>query len=367
MGNEYETENDPVSIKAGTGKRKERKPAETRSGDKKALIAVVALAAAVIIFVILTIIQNKIVNSVDETGVVVALVDVPEGIVLTEENMMNYFGMESRPSADVPAGYYTSGHALVGKVTGREIRAKEVVTSTCVIGENFYEDVEDPVEISIAVDKIGQVVGGSLRAGDIIDIKVVIDTSYFAGEEEALLDDEGEYSLDNVPEIAAQEGETGEAGAEEPGEDMTAAEPPEAFTELGSPDPLPGNLPWLSDDAAESYVYSASGRYASVTVCENVRVVNVYTSAGLDTADAEADGSTQVATVINVVVPRYMEDIIFLAQEDGTLHISRVINAETGTGENQEEAVTTAPEDPASAAVSETAQDGALENTSGAE
>lgn len=338
MENEYETEKDPVSMNGGTRKRKGEKPTETRSGDKKALIAVVSIAAAVIIFVILTIIQNKIINSVDETGVVVALVDVPEGIVLTEENMMNYFGMESRPSADVPAGYYTSGHALVGKVTGREIRAKEVVTSNCIIGENLYEDVEDPVEISLSVDKIGQVVGGSLRAGDIIDIKVVIDTSYFAGEEEALLDDEGEYSLDNVPEIAAQEGETGEAGAEEPGEDMIAAEPPEAFTEIGSPDPLPGNLSWLSDDAAESYVYSASGRYASVTVCENVRVVNVYTSAGLDTADAEADGSTQVATVINVVVPRYMEDIIFLAQEDGTLQISRVIDAGTGSGENEEEA-----------------------------
>lgn len=342
MENEYETEKDLHGRKAGS-RMKKGKPEETRGGDRKALAAVVSIAAAVIIFVILTIIQNKIINSVDEMSVVVALADVPEGIVLTEKNMANYFGLESRPSADVPAGYYTSGYALVGKVTGREIKAKEVVTAACVAGEDFYAGLEDPVEISIAADKIGQVVGGSLRAGDIIDIKVIVDTSYYTkGETEEMQDEDT-----GLPEIGADTGTDAAAGAPGPvggwqageegtaGADGTSAETelPEGFLKTEDSGFL-GDI--LSEEEKDNMVYSVTGRYVSVTVCEGVKVVNVYNAAGLDTAAAEADGSTQVATVINVAVPRYMEDIIFLAQEEGTLRISRVVDTTAREAESPE-------------------------------
>lgn len=321
----------------GNGDRKNA--GETRNGDRKALLAVVAIGAAVTVFVILTIIQNNLVNNVDRTGVVVALVDVPVGIVLTEENIPDYFGLESRPSADIPAGYYTSGYALVGRVTGREIKAKEIVTASGIVGEDFYAGMEDPVEISIAADKIGQVVGGSLRAGDIVDIKVVIDLSSYYGKNETEETPEGEAGI--LEPVADTETDTGtdmtaEGGAEadesldsgdgsqETGAAGTEPELPEGFLETDAAGGLLWELPGLSEGS--DLAYSVTGRYASVTVCEGVRVVNVYTSAGLDTAAAEADGSAQVATVINVVVPRHMEDDIFLALEEGTLRISRVVD-----------------------------------------
>lgn len=341
MGNEYETEKGPESVKASTAKstkKRKQKPTETKNGDKRALFALVAIAVAFSLFIIMTIIQNKIIHSIDQMGVVVAVVDVPEGVILTEENMANYFTVENRASADIPAGYYTSGYALVGKIVSRDIRAKEIVTSACLISEDFYAGIEDPVEISIAADKIGQAVGGSLRAGDIINIKVVIDTSYYAGTGEVTGQESVDYSLEGVPEITmedttpeANNGEQAEGIAEETGTDAgMTAEMPEVFTEVGSLEEMVADMPWLPDDVADNMVFSASGRYASVTVCENVRVVNVYTAAGLDTAAAEADGSKQVATVINVVVPKYMEDAICLAQEDGTLRISRVIDVKNG-------------------------------------
>lgn len=313
---------------------------ETRNGDRKALLAVVAIGAAVTVFVILTIIQNNLVNNVDRTGVVVALVDVPAGIVLTEENIPDYFGMESRPSADIPAGYYTSGHALVGRVTSREIKAKEIVTASGIVGEDFYAGMEDPVEISIAADKIGQVVGGSLRAGDIVDIKVVIDLSSYYGKNETeeetpegeagILEPVTDTGTDTEPDVAAEGGAEAEEsldsgdGSQETGAAGTEPELPEGFLETDTAGELLWELPGLSEGS--DLAYSVTGRYASVTVCEGVRVVNVYTSAGLDTAAAEADGSAQVATVINVVVPRHMEDDIFLALEEGTLRISRVVD-----------------------------------------
>lgn len=326
-------------------KRKMKEAADIKKGDRKALGALVALVAAIIVFVVLTIIQKNIVNQVEQVSVVVAIKDVPKGIVLTEDTIKSYFDVELRNTADVPNGCYSSGYPLIGMITGRDILKKEIVTPTCIVSENIYEGIEDPVEIAIEVGKIGQAVGGSLRAGDIIDIMQIVDMSYSL-EDDSSMESEissggssGFYDRE-VPEIEytnasdmLTNSDTGETESDvtviTPGntEEMEAEEVLELFTSIT--DILIGN--------SASYVWSATGRYASVPVCENVRVINAYTSAGVDTASAVESGEEPVASIITIVVPRAMQDKIALAMEEGTLRISRIIDTSKPATETEGE------------------------------
>lgn len=320
-------------------KRKIKEDKDIKKGDRKALFAFVALAAAIVLFVVLTIIQNNIVNKVEQKGVVVAIADVPKGIMLTEESIKQYFDVEMRNSSDVPAGYYTSGHPLVGMITGRDIVKKEIVTPGCIVAENIYEGIEDPVELSIEVGKIGQAVGGSLRAGDRIDIKVVVNMTHSQKQDSYTDVGEGDFQLEDVPpmdydvpeieyteESSAEDTPTDDVFTDEMNEDVTVITPDNA-EEFGAEEvfDLFADIMGAMINT-NNYVWSATGRYASVPVCENVRVINAYNSAGVDTATAVEMGETPVANIITVVVPRSMQDVIALAMEEGTLRISRIID-----------------------------------------
>lgn len=302
---------------ASTGDTKKKKKS-TSGGDKKAVVALVFIVAAIIVFVVLTIIQKNLINSGEKVNVVVAIKEVPAGLVLTKDNMPSYFTVELRNKADVPEGSYASGAAFVGKVVCRKIYAKEMINPGCVMEKDLYDGIEDPVEISIEAAKLTNAVAGTLRAGDIIDIKVVVDMSYLAQQEEENLFEGATYiGLDNVENIW-------EAGT---GVNPSTTSDPFVYHDTGD-DFTQRDLMAQSIFDLNTYAFSATGKYASIPVGENIQVVNVYNSAGLDTDHAETMDPTvpQVATVFTVVVPRYMEDVIWLAMEEGTIQISRVVD-----------------------------------------
>jgi len=313
--NSYEEGFETTSYSDGTSKKGKKKKSENK-GDKKIIFAMVALIAAFVIFIVLTVIQNNIVKNESKTGVVVAVKDVPRGLVLTQEVIQQYFTMELRASKDLPAEYFQSGHALVGLITDREMLAKEVVTPKCLIEEDIYEGVDHPVLVSIEVAKLSHGVGGTLRAGDYIDINAIVDIQMMVNGMLSGVDD-GAYSMKDSPSIY----------------DDTVFPNKDLFIDIDGEDKnntvegfeLAARLAksvFNSDD----FVYSATGKYASIKIGKKIRVVDVFTQAGLDTASAEADGVTkQVATVFTILVPREMEDIIYLSLEEGTLQVAKIV------------------------------------------
>ncbi len=175
-------------------------------------------------------------------------------------------------------------------------------------------------------------VGGSLRAGDIINIKVVVDMSM-----DKILNgtSAGTNALPDVVDFSYTSSQIGMEGdgTYELGEDNLIEQPLAQDSDLASI--LLSGLEEMFSDS-DDYVWSASGRYACVPVCENVRVVNAYTSAGVDTAASNANGETQVTNIVTIVVPKALEEKIVLACEEGTLRVSRVIqNTEEGVAEEK--------------------------------
>ena len=293
-----------------TSERERRKAAkETSGGEKIALFGVVAIVAAIVIFVVLTIIERNVVNAGDKVSVIVANKEVPAGILLTQDSVQQFFTMELRLKDEVPANAFTSGHQIVGMITNRPLSQKEILTSNSLKAENPYEGIDDPVELSIDVSKLSHGVSGTLRAGDRIDIKVVVDMSYL--QQDGFLDGAGDYSLSGVPNLidGSTTGTPNDSTYKSDGIDT------KSWRELSSFD-------------SDSLSWSATGKFACVPVASDVRVIDVYTAAGEGTTQIESTGTPQVATVFTIVVPRSMQDLLYLALEEGTLEVSRIVPEE---------------------------------------
>lgn len=292
---------------AGTGNKKSKKDKTTTGGERKALAALVAIVAAIILFAVLTIIQRNIVNAGEKVSVVVAQTDVPAGILLTQESVQQYFTIQLRLKSEVPTGTFHSGQSLIGQITSRPLYANEILTANSLTNENPYEGIDDPVELSIDVSKLSHAVSGTLRAGDRIDVKIVVDMSFLQQEE--YLDGAGDYGLGGVPNLI---------------DGSVSGESNDNYVYHGTGI---DELFWRERSSfdVDSYSWSVTGKYACVPVCENVRVIDVYTAAGEGTAQVEAGGTSQIATVFTIVVPRSMEDLLYLALEEGTMQISRIV------------------------------------------
>lgn len=298
-----------VSEENKTGRSKREKKVRKNSGTKKdhrLTLAMVAILTAFIVFVVLVVIQDRIVNEGVTKNVVVAMKDIPAGTKLTQENMSNYLTVEARPEEQIPAaGTFSSGHSLIDKVTDRDIQAKEMITEESLYEMDFYSEVNDPVEISIAVGDLGRAVAGTLRAGDLVDIKTVIRLKMDAEETET---DGSVTNVGEEPSVTLEE-----EGAENT-ETVTAQDEAVILDMLGN----------VLLDPNVNLTYGVTGEYAVQTIAENVRVVAVYTSGGEAAESVEASGTTMIATVINVVVPRTLQDRIYLAMAEGNIQLARI-------------------------------------------
>ena len=297
-------------------KKRAKKKTKTSNGGKYATFGIAALVLSIVVFTIFTAIQRNVVQEVKKKYVVVAIKDVPQGILLTKETIPDFFAKELRVEADLPANVYESGSDLIGLTTDRAIAAKEVVSPTALREIDWTFGVEDPVLFSITVSDFGQAVAGTLRTGDLVDVRANI--RIMTG----LLDEttEGDYSLDGV-EGTYKLDETvslteGSAAVITKNYDEETQETTKKF----------GNQ---LDFDMDGLVWSPSKTYVSVPLMDSVRVYSVYTAGGLDTEAAEADGSKQIATVVTVVIPRYMASSFELACSDGEVYFTKLMTEET--------------------------------------
>ena len=316
---------------AGEMKEKRSKKKKTQKRDNKLTVAMVAIITAFIVFIVLLVIQDRIVNECVTRAVVVSTTNIPAGTKLTQENMPNYLAVEQWPEEQIPEGVFANGVSLVDKVLDRDVKAKELITESCLFAEDFFDEVQDPVELSIAVGDLGKAVAGTLRAGDLVDIKTVIKVDM---DEKDMESDGSVTNVDSAPivDLDVSEVETEGTGTEDIGEEDAAvgitSEEEAVILDMSGNVLVNPNL---------NLTYGVTGEYAVQTIAESVRVVSVYTSGGESTEQVEGSGGTMIATVINVVVPRSLQDNIFLAMAEGNIQLSRVEVEEVEAGEVAEE------------------------------
>ncbi|MCR5720564.1 MAG: SAF domain-containing protein, partial [Lachnospiraceae bacterium] len=256
----------------------------TDRGDNKILVGGIALVAALIVFILLCAIQNKLVKDVEVKEVVVAAIDIPQGFVLDESNIETYFKIEKRDLSTIPSGSYTDGYAMIGKVTARKILANEIINPNSITEQDIYGDVEDPVELSIDVSKIGMGVAGTVRAGDLIDIKVIVDKTKnesLMGSEEG---SEGRLLTENDLSHTLVVAANPEEGVVAEGEEPNQGESLEDVANTNTSQKLINTSSGLNSEdfslifGSEEATKGATGNFLCVTIAQNVKVTGVYTS-----------------------------------------------------------------------------------------
>lgn len=158
--------------KSSIEKNKDKKPKKKLS--IKGLV--LSLILTIVLFFVLLTVETSILDDYAKEKRVFAKTDIPAGTELTSQNVETYF-MEFETDAKLvqEKGVRTK-QELAGYVTTRNIEKNEAATtasSFAVSKDSLFLGMDKPVEIGFKADDISQVVGGTLRNGDRIDVNVV--------------------------------------------------------------------------------------------------------------------------------------------------------------------------------------------------
>ena len=128
---------------------------------------------AFLVFLLLLMLEAGFQKKEEEKLVILAAADIPKGTELTDEIIANSFREAYIPISFIPEQAVEDRKQLAGNITGEDIREREIVTlpRLCELPE-LLEELVEPVEVSISVTDLSQVVGGILSAGDRIHLSV---------------------------------------------------------------------------------------------------------------------------------------------------------------------------------------------------
>lgn len=155
-------------------KRKENTGVKPRKTNNRNLLGLVfSVLIAICVFVGLTSYQTTILSSYEKVTRVVAIKDVPSGILITSENVSNYFTVdeiEARHDVTTPIENLND---LVGYISQSEIACGQTVSLiNFTEKDHILAEISDVVYMSFNVSKAGDALGGTIREGNIIDVDV---------------------------------------------------------------------------------------------------------------------------------------------------------------------------------------------------
>lgn len=141
-------------------------PAPKKNNAAKALIA---LLCAIAMFIALVTAERNAVALPPTQMVVAATGEIPDNLILTTENIAQYFGLVEINQSAAPDLAYADPDELVGLVTTTTFARGEIAT------QNRFADATaaiapDAVEVSVAATNSSYANGGRIRTGDHVNI-----------------------------------------------------------------------------------------------------------------------------------------------------------------------------------------------------
>lgn len=141
-------------------------PAPKKNSAAKALIA---LLCAIAVFVALVAAERNAVALPPTQMVVAATGDVPDNLILTTDNIAQYFALVEINQSAKPALSYADPDELVGLVTTTAFSRGEIATQSR-FADATAAVVPDAVEVSVAATNSSYANGGRIRTGDLVSI-----------------------------------------------------------------------------------------------------------------------------------------------------------------------------------------------------
>lgn len=129
---------------------------------------------AVALFGVLVGVERNLLSDFDKETVILCKADVQKGTNITAENVGKYFYEYEVDVKLAGEGCVTDKNELVGTVAGRTLSAHTIAQKNDFTKESeIYAGYRNPIEASVIADKPGDIVSGTIRRGDYVDIAVV--------------------------------------------------------------------------------------------------------------------------------------------------------------------------------------------------
>lgn len=133
-----------------------------------------AFVAAIMVYLILLNVEKKALSNYEKGSVLAAQKDIIQGVVFTQENVPLYFEEVQVDQRLIPSAAVTDKEQLIGTLSGINIDKGSILTSSMLNMQNEeIAAMKQPVIAGFKADDLFQVVSGTLRTGDKINIYTV--------------------------------------------------------------------------------------------------------------------------------------------------------------------------------------------------
>lgn len=290
-------------------KMKEKVPMKERLGSL--FFTILSLAIAVVVFAGFMVLQSVFSENIIYKEVLTVVKNIPEGEILTEENIKEYFGIKKVNELYAVSESVAPGdmEKLVGLKARVPLYVGEEVVPTDFTNVNVYLDyIENPVEMSIATGGIAGTDGGKIRAGDIVNI-----TMMFTKEQLGMNGSSNGSTGTNTGVYNPSSSSSGTM------DDYLSGEGANKGTgEQTSEKPQLGSLTSVSDTTT-GYNFGYYAKY----MLENIYIKEVLASDGSVISPTD---TTSVAAIFIVVVPKEIElQLNNIISNCSSMRISKVL------------------------------------------
>ena len=129
---------------------------------------------AVALFGVLVGVEKNLLSDYEKVSVVLCKIDVPKGTKITKENVSQYFYDYEVDIALVNDTCIKDKNEVIDTVVEKSLSAHEILRKDdCTKEAEIYNKFSNPVEASITATNPGDIVSGTIRRGDYVDIAVV--------------------------------------------------------------------------------------------------------------------------------------------------------------------------------------------------
>lgn len=133
-----------------------------------------AFVAAIMVYLILLNVEKNVLSNYEKGSVLAAQKDIIHGVVFTQENIPLYFEEVQIDQRLIPSAAVTDKEQLIGMLAGINIDKGSILTSSMLNMQNEeIAAMKQPVIAGFKADDLFQVVSGTLRTGDKINIYTV--------------------------------------------------------------------------------------------------------------------------------------------------------------------------------------------------
>lgn len=133
-----------------------------------------AFVAAIMVYLILLNVEKNALSNYEKGSVLAAQKDIIHGVVFTQENIPLYFEEVQIDQRLIPSAAVTDKEQLIGMLAGINIDKGSILTSSMLNMQNEeIAAMKHPVIAGFKADDLFQVVSGTLRTGDKINIYTV--------------------------------------------------------------------------------------------------------------------------------------------------------------------------------------------------